>query len=162
MNLTSPTLRTWMIASALACAAALSGCGSDDPPAGTDAGTVTGMDATTAVCGVEPTFTSIHTKMLRADACKTCHGFANAPAGGGTEFPADKTAAYAVVMGDTADVSRTPPKRVVAGNPDMSSFYLKLTSNPPFGVQMPSGFPALTACELESVRTWITNGAMNN
>ncbi len=157
------SLRTWLLASVLASAATLSACGSDDPVTpGADAGTNPTTDSGTTTCNVEPTFTSIHTKVLRDTRCTTCHGFAGAPAGGGTEFPADKAAAHAVVMGDTADASRMPPKRVVAGNADMSSFYLKLTSTPPFGVQMPSGFPALTACELESVRTWINNGAQNN
>jgi hypothetical protein len=50
---------------------------------------------------------------------------------------------------------------VTAGQPDKSLLYLKLTDMPPCGSRMPPT-GALTAPELDRVRTWIANGALDN
>lgn len=161
MKVLSPA---WLVGVVLAAAA----CGSDNGGTAIDGGTMGPRDATDpgdggGGCAVEPTFASIHAKILRDTRCTICHGAAPAPAGGGYAFPADKAMAYTFILADTGDVSRTPPKRVVANNPDMSSFYLKLLSPPPYGSRMPQEpLDPLPACEIEAVRTWIQNGAAND
>jgi hypothetical protein len=49
----------------------------------------------------------------------------------------------------------------VAGNPDMSLLYRKLTDTPPCGSRMPPT-GALTTDEINRVQAWIANGAMDN
>ena len=54
-------------------------------------------------------------------------------------------------------------KLVVPFKPDSSLLYLKIsTSNPPVGNRMPSGESDLTASTINTIRTWISNGAKNN
>ena len=50
---------------------------------------------------------------------------------------------------------------VVPGQPDMSLLYRKLVDMPPCGTRMPPTGP-LDAAELDRIRTWIENGALNN
>lgn len=141
-------------------------CGSDNGGDVVDAGA--GMDRVEPdagpsddggppACAVQPTFTSIHSKILRDARCTVCHG--TAPGLGSLFFAMDKTAAYTTATGNT--VGGMPTRRVVAGDPDQSSFYLKFLRTPPFGSRMPQG-GALPDCEIEAVRTWIANGAAND
>ncbi len=47
-------------------------------------------------------------------------------------------------------------------DPDGSILYRKLTPTPPFGSRMPQGGPFLTATELDLIRRWIAEGALDN
>ncbi len=158
MNRLSPA---WLVGVVLLTGA----CGSDDGGAVLDGGTPVPRDASEATdgggCAVEPNFTSIHTKILRDTRCTICHGMAPALAGGGFVFATDKTAAYTFMMGDTG-AGGMPPKRVVANNSAMSSFYLKLLDPPPYGSRMPLTPDPLPDCEKEAVRMWIEGGAAND
>ena len=125
-----------------------------------DAGRVVADDAEAhrsdgGLC-VQPTFTDIQAKIIRDTRCSICH---NNPGFGGLQMPAEQAVSYAAVMGNT--VGGLPAKRVVPGNPDQSTFYLKLTANPPFPSRMPTG-GALRDCEIAAVRQWIMNGAAND
>lgn len=139
---------------------AAAACGSDNGGDVLDAGPIVIRDAEPddsdgGLC-VQPTFTDIQAKIIRDSRCAICHNNAGF---GGLQMPADQAASYAAVMGNT--VGGLPAKRVVAGNPDQSSFYLKLTANPPFPSRMPTG-GALRDCEIAAVRQWIMNGAAND
>lgn len=154
--------RAWLAGLALALVACGSDNGGDVVDGGFAADSGEHKDAG-GDCSTLPTFTSIHATVIANVRCATCHGAAGAPAGGGSQFSADdKAAAYAALLGDTLDPSRTPAKRVTPGQPSQSSFYLKLTDNPPFGTKMPQAFPELTDCELAAIETWISNGAAND
>jgi hypothetical protein len=48
---------------------------------------------------------------------------------------------------------------VVAGHPEMSLLFLKLSPNPPCGSRMPLGGTAFTDAQLEMIRSWIAAGA---
>ena len=50
-------------------------------------------------------------------------------------------------------------KEVVAGKPDKSPLYTKLTETPPFGKQMPKKGEKLTDDEMNSIKQWILDGA---
>jgi uncharacterized membrane protein len=50
-------------------------------------------------------------------------------------------------------------KPVVAGKPDESSLFTKLSAKPPYGRQMPRKRPPLTAEEINLISTWISEGA---
>ncbi|MFQ5505283.1 MAG: hypothetical protein ACE5F1_10850, partial [Planctomycetota bacterium] len=59
--------------------------------------------------------------------------------------------------------SRGRMKSLVPGSPEQSLFYLKLERrNPPFGVQMPDGFPPLAPWLRARVRSWILAGAVRD
>jgi hypothetical protein len=51
---------------------------------------------------------------------------------------------------------------IQASDPDNSILYRKLTPTPPFGSRMPQGGPFLTASELDLIRRWIVEGALEN
>jgi hypothetical protein len=52
---------------------------------------------------------------------------------------------------------------VVAGDPDNSLAYLKIsTDTPPVGARMPLSSPALSQAEQDLIRTWIAEGAKDN
>jgi hypothetical protein len=123
-----------------------------------------GGDDETMVPCVEPTFTSIHGERLSSpDFCASagCH---DASGAGGQSYSAGKDAAHAALLSDTIHpVGRTTwPKRAVAGQPDQSFLYVKLSSADPPGDRMPLGRPPLPQCDLDAIETWIGNGAMND
>jgi hypothetical protein len=53
-------------------------------------------------------------------------------------------------------------KRVVAGDPDMSLLMLKIEGMQPCGTQMPPNGSMLSAEQIDQIKTWIMNGAMND
>ncbi|HEY3500912.1 MAG TPA: hypothetical protein VGK73_39740 [Polyangiaceae bacterium] len=61
--------------------------------------------------------------------------------------------------------SRSALKRIEPGDPDASFLVTKVTStslSPTQGAPMPAHFPRLTASEVQAVRTWILEGALDN
>lgn len=51
---------------------------------------------------------------------------------------------------------------VVAGDADASPIVDKLSANPDFGVRMPRERSPLTASQVQIIRTWIDEGALDN
>ncbi len=49
---------------------------------------------------------------------------------------------------------------VVAGKPEESFLYTKLTDDPPFGKQMPRGKKKMTQEEIDVIKEWIAEGAV--
>ena len=60
--------------------------------------------------------------------------------------------------------SYAPFLRVKPGNPDASVLYEKISGAPQFGDPMPppGGGPAVPLAERQTIRTWISEGALNN
>ena len=51
---------------------------------------------------------------------------------------------------------------IVAGNADLSILVNKLSPSPPFGSRMPLGGPYLPDATINTIRTWINEGAKDN
>lgn len=131
------------------------------------AGGGAGMGATGA-----PTFSAIFEEIIAGTGCNggpTCH---SGPAAG-MLIMNNKAEAYTALidqpamgmnlLGGGMHCKDSGLKRVVAGQPDMSLLYKKISMTmPPCGMPMPPSPPLLTAAQQMQVRTWIMNGAMNN
>lgn len=81
----------------------------------------------------------------------SCHG----GAAGGLNMG---SATYAQVRNGSGDHGAI----IAPGNAANSNLYLKLTATPPFGSRMPLGFPALSTTEINKIRDWIDQGALDN
>ncbi len=82
-----------------------------------------------------------------------CHGIGSVSGGltlGNAAYSAVRTAS-----GDNGAV-------ISAGQSGSSNLYLKVTANPPFGRRMPDGQPALSATQIQTIMTWIDQGALDN
>lgn len=79
--------------------------------------------------------------------CVGCH-----PGNGGYSM-----LSYAQVVGNGSN-----GPAVIPNNAAGSNLYRKLTSNPPFGSQMPVGGAPMNANQLQLVADWINQGALNN
>lgn len=51
---------------------------------------------------------------------------------------------------------------IIPGNADSSILIQKIGPAPPFGSRMPQGGPFLSTAEIDSLRLWINQGALNN
>ena len=100
--------------------------------------------------------------------CGICHGSAPAASNGGLQFNPSKredahTALVGVMAGDTRQGKCAGKTYVVPGEPEASLLVDKLANETPScGARMPQGFMPLDAMELETVRSWITAGALND
>lgn len=89
-------------------------------------------------------------------ATSSCHTTVTQQAG----MSLEEGAAYAEIVGVQATKRRTR-KRVDPGNPANSLVYLAVTPESPI-VRMPLGRTPLTANQIENIRRWIEQGALNN
>ena len=125
-------------------------------------------DAMTALCSdrapLAPTFTNM--QKLFSSTCTVCHTQ-------GVELDLAPSVSYGNLVGRTPPNYSNPPTDescgsvlVAPGDPGASYLYLKLTTTPCAGSQMPVndiGAPApLLACELALVHDWIAAGAPND
>ena len=67
---------------------------------------------------------------------------------------------YAQVTGSTG--TQYGGKIVVPGDADASPIVDKLSPNPDFGIRMPRGGAALSASQVQLIRVWIDEGALDN
>jgi hypothetical protein len=149
--------------------------------AATDAGS---DDGGFAVCppGIDPTFTSILSKMLATSGCGSdspynCHSASGAsPAGTGNllDFSADAATVYAELLGadgggreavNLAGVARV--QQVVPGDASASFLYIKLLlktgADYQYGAGMPLQAPgSVCPAAIDAVRQWIEQGAAAN
>ncbi|APR78562.1 Hypothetical protein A7982_03909 [Minicystis rosea] len=113
------------------------------------------------------TFSQIYTDLFPVHTkaqCEFCHSLPpNELSNGALSTGMDKAAAYASLVGKPS-MSKTCAGRtlVVPGHPEESLFYEKLSGAPTCGGPMPLGGSALTADQLEAVRSWIEAGAPND
>jgi hypothetical protein len=151
------------------------GCGSDPAPGpgATAAGAgapAAGMGAPAAGMGAAgggapaATFTQVYAMLFPRSSsgqCEMCHGLpAHDVVNGNLETGMSQDTAYAALVGKTSTSTRCMSRPlVVAGKPDESLLYLKLSPTPPCGVRMPNGGSGLSAAQIEMVRSWIAAGA---
>jgi adhesin/invasin len=89
---------------------------------------------------------------LMAAACNSCH-----TPGQGSYSGADLST-YAAIVNGQSMFGHTPAAYITNGNPASSLLYVKCVGTSQ-GLQMPSGGTPLTAAQLSTISTWITNGA---
>lgn len=112
------------------------GCSKDDPG---PTGPPPNPDSVSFSSDVLPLFNS--------KGCVTCHG-----GSGGLTV----TSVAALMTGGDHGPA------IVAGNADGSILIQKLNANPPFGARMPQGGPFLSTTEIDLIKRWINQGALNN
>jgi hypothetical protein len=75
----------------------------------------------------------------------------------------DQPTAYAALFEQVSTSLKCSGMSLVTpGDPEMSLFYLKLTSTPPCGYRMPNGGRALSRAQLQRVHSWIAAGALDD
>ncbi len=87
--------------------------------------------------------------------CVGCHG-----AGGSGGLNLSPDVAWANLVG-VETTGYAPQQRVVAGNPDQSVLYLKLSGASGVGDRMPQGGMLLDD-DIEKFRVWVVQGAPDN
>ena len=98
--------------------------------------------------------------------CVSCHGSGS----GGLTFT-DAASAHAALVGPNrargtamCTEAEASLERVTPGDPDASFLFIKVSGPPPAGcgAQMPLSGGPLTAEQIETIRSWIAGGAMND
>ncbi len=84
--------------------------------------------------------------------CNNCHG------AGQNNF---NSSSYAAVMASVSPANTYNRNQVVPGDADASPLVDKIEPNPEFGGRMPVG-GSLSSAEINAIRTWINEGALNN
>ncbi|MCA9488383.1 MAG: hypothetical protein KC621_00625 [Myxococcales bacterium] len=132
--------------------------------AGCSPATVQGTDSGTPAA----TFTEIHAALFPQETgpkCDSCHGQPASQVSNGLLYMGmnDRDAAYAALTTQTSTSTDCGgAEYVVPGDPEGSLFYTKLLSSPPCGERMPLGGGALSADQIEMVRSWIADGAADD
>lgn len=106
------------------------------------------------------TLAQLQTQIFSAS-CSGCHSgptSGNLPAGMNLSTTADSFAALVNV----ASLQVGSLNRVTPGDPDNSYLVQKLEGTATVGGRMPQGGPFLDQATVDSVRQWITDGALNN
>jgi hypothetical protein len=154
---------SWLIGPLVAALLGAAACGNDDGKvdATPDAG-ASPVDAGPSCSPIDPKFSVLKAQIFDTVTCNTaaaCHG---ATPQGALLLTGDDATVLAALTADTDQLEsrNTYPKRVVAGNPDQSFLWQKLTDpNVPRGI-MPLGQPRLDDCQLDAIRAWIQAGAL--
>jgi hypothetical protein len=132
----------------------ITGCGSS----GSDTGTTSTIPAT---------FSEIYDQVFPATTnprCNFCHSMPPSnTTNGSLRMGQDKAAAYAALVGVASQSTRCDGKTlVVAGDPEHSLFFQKLSANPPCGDRMPLGGAPLSNELLDMIHSWIAAGALDD
>ena len=102
------------------------------------------------------TFSSIQANVF-TPICATCHAGASAPHG----LRLDGNNSYALLVGVPSD-EEPSILRVKPHDPDNSYLVQKIQGTAASGERMPAGMPALPQATIDTIRQWITNGALND
>lgn len=114
---------------------------------------------TLAPGGLDPTLANVQATIL-SPKCGTsgCH----VPGGSGLMPLRTTNESFANLVG-VASIQKTNLNRVQPGDPDNSYIVRKLEGGPDItGQRMPFGGSRLSDTEIDLVRNWIANGALNN
>lgn len=108
----------------------------------------------------EVSFSSHIQPIFNANGCISCHG-----GSGGLFLNAGQS--YTNLVNVTAQAGCTDKKRVLAGNPDESVLYIRVSSNSADtqcgpNSRMPQGAGRLPQETIDLIRDWIKQGAKNN
>jgi hypothetical protein len=115
---------------------------------------------------LEPTYSSISREIFTATdsagrpACTSCHNNVGRVPAGGLNLLAEVGYSQLVNVGS---VTNRGSIRVIPGDPDNSILIRKLEGTPgTAGLRMPVGGPFLTSGQIQIIRRWIAEGALNN
>lgn len=122
----------------------LGGCGSGDGFPGPIVGPLS------------PNFSSIQANVF-TPYCEQCHSGAGAPHG----LRLDEANSYALLVGVPSD-EQPGVLRVKAGDPNSSYLIQKLEGTAGTGERMPAGLPPIPQADINVIRQWITNGALQD
>jgi len=113
-------------------------------------------EQSTAPVIVKATFSGIQSTILTPKCVNAgCHP------GGGAPMSLRSDVAYGNLV-NAVSSGYAPRLRVKPDDPDNSILYLKVIGDPQTGFQMPFGAAPLSSAEVDSIRTWIEQGAQNN
>ena len=101
---------------------------------------------------VEPVSFSADIEPIMQNQCDSCHS------AGQSGF---NSSSYEAIMASVSPSNRYNGPHVVAGNANASPLIDKLEPNPQFPSRMPLG-SALSGDDINKIRAWINEGALNN
>ncbi len=136
-----------LVLSLFAFAVIIAGCGDDDNPVGTN-DPDSGVDTVSFASDVQPILNS-------SCALTGCH--IDGMSAGGFSLGTLGNSTYSATRNGTGDNGAI----IVAGSGSTSNLYLKTTSSPPFGGQMPVG-GSITSAQQLILKNWIDQGALDN
>ncbi|MBL0126671.1 MAG: hypothetical protein IPP83_04265 [Flavobacteriales bacterium] len=93
--------------------------------------------------------------------CWNCHPVSGALDLGASEASPGVSQAY-VNLVSVVTTGYAPHVRIVPGDPDASVLWQKVTGTGTYGLNMPPNGTTLSAEELQTIRDWIEQGALNN
>ncbi len=102
------------------------------------------------------TFSSIQANVF-TPICVTCHSGASAPHG----LRLDGNSSYALLVGVPSD-EEPSILRIEPGDPDNSYLVQKIQGTAASGERMPAGMPALPQATIDTIRQWVTSGAIDD
>lgn len=106
---------------------------------------------------LEATFSSLQARIF-TPICTQCHAGASAPLG----FSLEAGVSFSNLI-DVTSVEVPGLMRVNPGQPDSSYIVLKVEGAPGIvGGRMPLGLPPLSSEEIQAIRDWIADGALQN
>lgn len=132
------------------------GVGLDGDADGNAGGSYQRTFSVAAQAGMQPQLSSIQAEIF-TPICSVCHGASVANAGMRLN---EGNAFNFLVDVDSTEVASL--KRVAPGDPDNSYIIQKLEGRAAVGSRMPLGGPYLSQDQINVIRQWITNGALNN
>jgi hypothetical protein len=122
----------------------------------------TGVPDTGPVCPVPPELARIQSDIFGANGQPSCNQAAchGQGAAGGIQLTLPVAQLRQALLGDTRDPGAPERKLVVPGDPAASRLYTLVSTRAPAGTGLPMPPSAmLSACDVETIRTWIENGA---
>lgn len=117
------------------------------------------------ICPIPPQLSRIQSQIFGADGQPNCNQAAchGQSASGGLQLTLPLAALRQALLGPTQDPAAAEPNLVVPGDPESSRLYVILSQPDPQGngTSMPPT-RLLDACDIETVRKWIEDGAPEN
>lgn len=93
--------------------------------------------------------------------CWNCHPVSGALDLGASEASPGVSQAYANLV-NVVTTGYAPNVRITPGDPDASVLWHKVSGTGTYGLTMPPSGTTLNAAELQTIRDWIEQGALNN
>jgi len=123
-----------------------------------DGGDGSGLPPRAPPGSIDPSFSAIQANIFEPNCAVTgCHFGAGAPQG----LRLDDANSYGSLVG-VSSVEVSSILRVAPGDPDNSYLIQKLEGSASVGAQMPLSAPALPQADIDVVRQWISDGAIDD
>lgn len=124
----------------------------------------TDLSKATSIKQSPVTFSYLYNNVIRPEGCAAAFCHSSDLLRGNMDL-SSRQVAYAALVGVAASgeaCHALPLQRVAPGNAELSLLFLKLGSDPPCGLPMPSALGRLSEENIALVRQWIEEGAKNN